>query len=305
MTDSADRESVVIRGVPLRRVGLVAGAGSFPFDVARGVRKRGFEVVCAGIKHEVSPEIADEVDVFTTYGVGRIGAVMRFFKRHGVSHVSWAGGIRKDRLFTPSRIFSLLPDLRMIKLWLFRMRDRQSQTILGALADEFESEGLLLTHSTEFCPDLLAPAGVLGRVQPSKKQCSDISFGWRICRRMADLDVGQSIVVYERSTIAVEGIEGTDRNIQRAGELCRKGGFTVIKLPKEGHDMRFDVPAVGPSTIETIHAARGKVLAIQAGKTLILERDKTLEAADRYGIVVVAYEKGGPHSDEAAEGASD
>jgi DUF1009 family protein len=270
-------------------IGLVAGGGSFPFSVARAARAAGRVVVCAGIRHEVDPSIAAEVDVFRQIGLGRMGAVLRFFKRNGVRDITWAGLIRKERLFTPTRAFSLLPDLRMIRLWLFRMRDRQSQTILATLADEFEREGLHVTESAEFCPELLAPEGLLTRTAPSKKQLADIRFGWSICQRMADLDVGQSVAVFERSTIAVEGIEGTDRNIQRAGELCRKGGFTVIKLPKHDHDMRFDVPAIGPSTVETLHGAGGAVLAIAAGRTLILERDEMIRFADKLGIVVIAY----------------
>ncbi len=270
-------------------IGLVAGGGSFPFFVARAVRAAGRSVVCAGIRDEVDPAIAAEVDVFRRIGLGRLGAVMRFFKRHGVREVSWAGFIRKERIYRPARIFSLLPDSRMMKLWWFRMRDRQSQTILGTLADEFETEGLHVTDSAEFCPELLAPEGLLTRTAPSKKQLRDIRFGWDICQRMADLDVGQSVAVYERSTIAVEGVEGTDRNIRRAGELCRKGGFTVIKLPKHDHDMRFDVPTIGPATVQALHAAGGAVLAIAAGRTLVLERDETVRQADRLGIVVVAY----------------
>jgi len=273
-------------------VGLVAGGGGFPLDVARGVRRLGRRVVCVGIRHEVGREIAAEVDAYRELGLGRIGALFRFFKRHGVRDVCWAGSIRKERLFTPTRIFSLLPDWRMIRLWYFRLRDRQSQTILGALADEFESEGLHVTHSAEFCPELLATEGLLSRAAPSRKQLEDIRFGWDVCQRMADLDVGQSVVVCDRSTIAVEGIEGTDRTIRRAGDLCRKGGFTVVKLPKRGHDMRFDVPAIGPATIATIHEAGGAVLAIRAGKTLIFEREETLRSADRHRIVVVAYAEG-------------
>jgi hypothetical protein len=274
-----------------RRVGLVAGGGRFPFLVARAARARGFEVVCAGIRHEVAPELAREVDVFKVFGVGRLSAVLRFLKRHGVRDVSWAGGIRKERLFTPSRVFSILPDWRMIRLWLFRLRNRQSQTILGAIAEEFQSEGLRVTHSAEFCPELLVNAGVLTRAVPTRRQLDDVRFGWAVCRRMADLDVGQSVVVCDRSTIAVEGIEGTDRNILRAGELCAKGGLAVIKLPKEDHDMRFDVPAIGPSTIESMHRAGATVLAVRAGKTLVIEREETLRLADRYGIAIAAFDE--------------
>ena len=273
------------------RIGLLAGGGTFPFAVARAARKNGIEVVCAGIKHEVSREIAEEVSVFKECGLGRLGRVLRFFRKHGINEVSWAGWVRKDRLFTPARIFSLLPDWRMLKIWYFSLRDRQSQTILTSFAEEFEREGITVAHSTRYCPELLIKEGLVGRIKPKAKHLEDIRFGWDIAQRMADLDVGQSVAVLEKATIAVEGIEGTDRNIIRAGELCRKGGFTVVKLPKKGHDMRFDVPTIGPDTIENLKEAGGAVLAVKAEGTLILEQERVVELADRYGIVVVAYEE--------------
>ncbi len=269
----------------------MAGGGTFPFAVARAARKNGIEVVCAGIKHEVSREIAEEVAVFKEFGLGRLGRVLRFFRKHGINEVSWAGWVRKDRLFTPARIFSLLPDWRMLKIWYFSLRDRQSQTILTSFAEEFEREGITVAHSTRYCPELLIKEGLVGRIKPKAKHLEDIRFGWDIAQRMADLDVGQSVAVLEKATIAVEGIEGTDRNIIRAGELCRKGGFTVVKLPKKGHDMRFDVPTIGPDTIENLTEAGGAVLAVKAEGTLILEQERVVELADRYGIVVVAYEE--------------
>ena len=273
------------------KIGLLAGGGTFPFAVARAARESGIEVVCAGIKHEVSREIASEVSVFKEFGLGRLGRVLRFFRRHGVTEVSWAGWVRKERLFTPARIFSLLPDWRMLRIWYFSLRDRQSQTILTSFAEEFEREGIKVAHSTRYCPELLVKEGLVGRLKPKSRHLEDISFGWGIAQRMADLDVGQSVAVLEKATIAVEGLEGTDRNILRAGELCRKGGFTVVKLPKKEHDMRFDVPTVGPDTIENLKEAGGAVLAIKAGGTLILEQERVAELADRYGIVVVAYQE--------------
>jgi hypothetical protein len=176
----------------------------------------------------------------------------------------------------------------MLRLWYFRVRNHQDHTLLTALVAEFEGEGIHVSHSTKYCPELLAEEGVLSRRSPSKSQLADIAFGWNIARRMADLEVGQSVVVRETATIAVEGVEGTDRNIRRAGELCRRGGFTVVKLAKEGHDMRFDVPAIGPDTIESIHEAGGSVLAVEAGRTLILDRESMLKKANRHNIVVVA-----------------
>jgi len=278
------------------RIGLIAGGGTFPHAVARAARKRGFDVICAGIRHEVFPDLASEVDAFRVLGLGRWGAVVRYFHRHEVRVISWAGWIRKERFFTPWRTLSLVPDWRALKFILRQLADRQNQTLLKAIADEFEREGFDIAHSAQYCPELLVERGLLTKRRPSKKQLQDIAFGWRVAKRIADLDVGQSVAVVDRATIAVEGMEGTDRNILRAGELCRRG-FTVVKLAKDGHDMRFDVPAVGPQTIETLKQARGAVLALEAGKTLVLERQKLIETADRYGIVVVAFE--GPPDAEA------
>lgn len=271
-----------------RRIGLVAGGGQFPFVVARAARARGLEVVCLGIRHEVSPALAGEVDVFATTGLGRFCFVRRFFLRNGVKDISWAGWIRKETLFSPWRIFAHLPDWRAIRFWLFRLRNRQSQTLLSALAEEFEAEGFRIAHSAQYCPEILVKEGVLSRKKPSKKQLADIRFGWKMAKRMADLDVGQSVAVVDQATIAVEGMEGTDRNIERAGELCKGRGFTLVKLAKEGHDMRFDVPTIGPRTIDALHAAGGSVLAVEAGKTLILQEEVVIQKANRWGIVLVA-----------------
>ena len=168
-----------------------------------------------------------------------------------------------------------------------------------ALADEFESEGFHLAHSAKYSPELLVEEGVLSHKQPTKAQLKDIRFGWKIAKRMADLDVGQSVVVCEQSTLAVEAIEGTDNSILRAGQFYRRGGFTVVKVAKEDHDMRFDVPAVGPRTVESMRRAGGAVIALEAGKTLIIDRDETLRLARRFGIVVIALRYPPGMSEEA------
>lgn len=277
---------VLVPGSPF---GLVAGGGRFPFLVAEGARRRGLRVVGAGIRYQASEELARVCDVFRLFSLGRLGAGLRYLKRHGVREASWAGWIRKEELFRRWRWVRLLPDWRTIRLYFFRVRNRQDHTLLEAVAEEFEAEGIHVTDSTKYCPEILAEEGVLTRRRPSKAQLEDIRFGWRVAKRLADLQVGQSVVVLEKATIAVEAIEGTDRNILRAGELCPRGGFTVVKLAKQGHDPRFDLPAIGPETIETIRRAGGAVLAVEAGRTIVIDREETLAAADRHGIVVVAY----------------
>ncbi len=270
-------------------LGLIAGGGRFPVIVAESAKRRGLRVVCIGHRRFTPPELEEICDTFRHMSLGRLGAAIRFFKRHRVEEISWAGWIRKEEyLFHPWRLLSLLPDWRMIKLWYFKLKNRQDATLLAAIADEFESEGIHVSHSTKHCPELLAEEGVLTKRAPSKAQWDDIRFGWRLAKRMADLDVGQSVVVFEKSTIAVEGLEGTDRCIRRAGELCKRGGFTVVKLAKDGHDMRFDVPTIGPDTIDSVVEAGGAVIAIEAGRTMILEREEMLARAERRGVAVVS-----------------
>lgn len=277
-------------------IGLIAGGGRFPFVVAEGAKRQGIRVVGAGIRYQVFPELAQECDSFRVFSLGRFGAVLRYFRSQGVREVSWAGWIRKEVLFCRWRWLRLWPDWRALRVYWFRVRNRQDHTLLSAFADEFESEGIQVVHSAKYCPEILAEEGNLSRRKPSKKQLEDVRFGWMVAKRLADLDIGQSVVVCEKATISVEGIEGTDRNILRAGELYRRGGFTVVKLAKEGHDMRFDIPTIGPGTIETLHKAGGAVLAVEAGRTLILEKDQTFAAADRHGIVLLGL-KGPPEAE--------
>jgi DUF1009 family protein len=158
-----------------------------------------------------------------------------------------------------------------------------------AMIDEFARDGLRFESPLDLCPELLVNLGVLTRRRPTAREEADVAFGWDLARKMGGLDVGQSVAVKERAVLAVEAIEGTDRMIARAGELCRAGGFTVVKVAKPRQDMRFDVPAVGTSTVEAIHRAGGRVLAVEAGKTIFLDEAETVALADRYGISIVAW----------------
>jgi hypothetical protein len=200
-----------------------------------------------------------------------------------------AGKVHKLCLYDPWRWLTHIPDLRLIRFWFGHKRsDNRDDTLMMGLIREFESDGLHCRSALELCPELLVKEGILTRRKPTASEENDIRFGWEMAKRMGELDVGQTVIVQELSTIAVEAIEGTDQAILRAGQLARRGGFTVVKVAKPKQDMRFDVPTIGPDTIETIHKAGGKVLAIEADKTIILDESDTLALADRYGIVVVA-----------------
>ena len=276
------------------RVGLLAGGGRFPVLVADSMRRRGIEVITAGIRGEAWPELEQVSHSFRYFGLGRLGAGIRYFRRHGVHEVSWAGWIRKENVFRPHRLLNILPDWRMVRFYFFRVRNRQDHSLLAALAEEFESAGIHVTDSSKHCPELLAEEGIFTRRKPTRAELEDIRFGWGIAKRLAELEVGQSVAVHEKSTLAVESIEGTDRSIRRAGEFCKRGGFVVVKVAKDGHDMRFDIPSIGPETIDVLREAGGAVLAVEAGKTLLIDREELIARADRHGIAVGAWREPPP-----------
>jgi DUF1009 family protein len=275
---------------PPQPVGLLAGGGRFPIAFAHKARALGLPVVCVGISTEADPALADLVDRFHWSWPGRLGRMIRLFKRSGVRQVVMAGKVHKANiLHKPWKWLTLIPDLRTVQWWYFRgRRDNRDDTLLLSVIQEFARDGLTVTSALDLCPELLVQASVLTRRPPTTGEEIDISFGWELARRMGDLDVGQSVAVKERAVLAVEAIEGTDRAIQRAGEFCRAGGFVVVKVAKPHQDMRFDVPTVGTSTIETLYRAGGRVLAIEAGRTIVLDQEATVALADRYGLTIVA-----------------
>lgn len=216
---------------------------------------------------------------------------IRCFRREGVRLWMPAGKILKVRIFSAWGWFRLWPDLRMLRFWYRRSRrDNSDDTLTLAIIDEFARDGLTCGSALDLCPELLVRAGVLTQRKPTTAEEADIAYGWHLAKEMGRLDVGQSVIVRERAVLAVEAIEGTDQAIRRAGELCRVGGMVVVKTAKPNQDMRFDVPAVGVSTIETMHQSGAKVLAIEAGKTIFLDETAAIQLADRYGITIVSLE---------------
>ncbi len=270
-------------------LGLLAGSGRFPIYFAERARALGLPVVCVGIRHEAAPELAGLVRSFSWAGVARLGRMIRCFKRAGVRRAVMAGKITKAVMHTPWRLLSLWPDWRTLRAWYGRGRaDNRDDSLLLGVIDEFARDGIAFDSALDLCPELLVPPGVLTRRRPTGGEERDIAFGWELAREMGRLDVGQSVAVKDRAVLSVEAIEGTDRAILRAGELCRSGGFVVVKVAKPQQDMRFDVPTVGRTTIESMRRAGGRVLAVEAGRTILLDRDETVALADRYGITVVA-----------------
>ena len=272
-----------------QRVGLIAGAGSFPIVFAQAAREQGHFVFGFGVRDMASPELAKFCDRYETAPLGRPGAAIRNFRRHGISQAVMAGKIEKTVLFHPFRLLRLLPDWHAIRIWYrHAARNKKDDTLLMAVIQEFEQHGVRFGSALDFCPSLLAKHGFLTRRKPTPAQWKDIHFGWELAKEMGRLDVGQSVVVKDTAVIAVEAIEGTDRCIRRAGELCRAGGFTVVKVAKPKQDMRFDVPTIGPQTIRSMYECGGKVLAIECDKTIVLELAEVIEQADKFGIAVVA-----------------
>jgi len=289
VTDSLHQSDAPSTAAPL---GLIAGAGALPHIVARGARRAGRRLVIVGLRDVADETLASEADVFVRRGIVRLGGWIRVFRRHGVREAIMAGRVDKTRMLAmPAwrQWIAYCPDLTSIRVWYFRARDRRNDTLLSAVADELHRKGIEMIDSTRYCPDALAPAGVLTVRAPSAAEQADIELGWRMAREMGRLDVGQSVAVKDRDVIAVEAIEGTDRMIRRAGELCPAGGWTLVKVAKPNQDARFDVPTVGPETVVHLHRCGGSVLVVEAGRTLVIDRDIMIREADARGLTVVGW----------------
>jgi DUF1009 family protein len=277
-----------------RRVGLVAGWGRYPLIVAGALKSGGHKVYCLGIKDHADPALAAICDGFAWTGLAKIGRSIRFLLRNRCRDATMAGKIHKVRLYQPWAWIKHLPDWRGVRTFyphfVSRTKDRRDDTLLSAIVHAFAADGIAFNPATDYAPELLVKQGHLTRVGPTAAQSKDIQFGWSIAKEMGRLDIGQCVVVKDQTIIAVEAIEGTDECIRRAGALCRGGGFTVVKTAKPQQDMRFDVPTVGVWTLESMAAAGGKVLAIEAGRTILVDEQEFIRFADEHRIAVVAID---------------
>ncbi len=272
-------------------LGLIAGEGRLPFMVADGARAAGMKVVCVGLRHSAAAELADHTDVFFLGSPARPGKWMRKLRKNGASDTIMVGRVAKTKIFTPFRILHYLPDWRALRIWYHRLRgrDKRNDTILCAIADELATGGIYLKDSTMYCKEHLADEGVMTRKQPDGSVPEDIEFGWDIVKKLGELDIGQAVAVKEKEVIAVEAIEGTAKMIERAGPLCKKGKWTLIKTAKPNQDMRFDVPCVGPDTIRSLAENNGRCLVVETGRTIIIDKPETIALADKLGIVIVGH----------------
>lgn len=288
-----------------RKVGLLAAWGRYPLVVAEALRRQGREVHCLGVRGHADPRLAEICHDFMWIGFGKLGKAIRYFHRHGVERATMAGKFHKIQILNPWVWPMLLPDLRTVRafyhhVWL-RRKDCKDDTMLTALVNQFAMDGIKFEPATDYVPELLVRQGQLTSRGPSASQRLDIEFGWKLAKEMGRLDVGQSVAVRDRAVLAVEAIEGTDECIRRAGALSG-GGFTLVKVAKPRQDMRFDVPTIGKGTVETMIAAGGRVLAIEAHRTIILDEQEVIELADRNKLAIVALEgdgQSGPQAEKA------
>ena len=270
-------------------LGLIAGEGRLPHLVAIGARKAGLKVICVGLAGMSEVDLVGEVDVFYKVAIARPGNWIRKLRKHDVTKTIMVGRVPKGRLFTPWRILRYLPDWRAFRIYYWRLhgKNRLTDTLLGAVADELASGGIILENSTMYCKEHLATKGVMTKSRMHSSMESDVEFGWEIVKKLGELDIGQAIAVKEKEVIAVEAIEGTAEMLERAGRFCKSGGWILIKASKPNQDMRFDVPCVGPDTIRSLAKNGGTCLVVEAEKTIIIDKPETIELANKLGITII------------------
>ena len=269
-------------------LGLIAGNGILPSLVARSAKAAGYRVCCVGLRNQFDPALPHECDEFSAVGIAKIGRWIRLLKKWNIDEAVMVGGVGKTIRHDPFRILRLMPDVRGLRLWYRRLRhDRRDATVLAAIADELQGEGVTLIDSTTHIKEHLASAGTIGSVQPTARQTNDIAFGWPLLCETASLHIGQSIAVREGDVLAVEAIEGTAALIKRAGELCKRKGWSLLKTAASDHDMRADVPSIGTETIAQCTAAGCGCIALGANNVILLDKPAVIDAANIAGISII------------------
>lgn len=266
------------------KIGIIAGGGQFPYLFAEAARKEGRQVAIVAHKGESWPSLEEVADSICWVSLGQLGKIISFFRSQDVVETALLGTITKTRMFRDIR-----PDFKGLTLW-NKIDIRHDDTILRGVAGVLEQEGIRVVESTLYLQHLLFPAGLLTRKKLSRAQRDDVRFGWNIARGVGALDVGQCVVVRDRTVLAVEAIEGTDAAIRRGGALCG-GKAVVVKVKKPGQDFRFDLPAIGMKTLESMREVNASVLAVEAGQALLFDRDRVVDMANENGIVIVGLEE--------------
>ena len=266
------------------KVGLIAGNGRFPFLVLEAARSQGIAMVVAAIKEETFPEIEEKAQIVHWMSLGQLGKLIKTFKSEGVSRAVMAGQVKHKQIFS-----GIVPDLKMIQL-LAGLATKSTDSLIGGVARVLADEGIELMDSTAFLEPLLPDAGVLTARAPSGDEQQNLDYGFRVARELGRLDLGQSVVVCDGACVALEAMEGTDAVIRRAASLVNGQGLAVVKLAKPNQDLRFDVPVVGPGTLTIMVESMVTALAVEAGKTLMIDRDDLIRTADENNITIVAVE---------------
>lgn len=266
-------------------LGLITGNGSFPELVLKEAKDQGLRIALCAIKEETDPHLESLADRTHWIKLGQLGAIVDFFKREHIEQAIMAGKITKTNLLKGE----VRPDLDMIKA-LAKVKNHSDDSLLGAIANYLNSKGIKLLSSTSFLTDESLPKkGTLTKRKPSQAELADIEFGWKLAREMGRLDIGQTVVVKNEAVLAIEAIEGTDEAILRGGRLG-SGEVTVVKVAKPNQDMRFDVPTIGLKTLDALIQAKARVLAFEAGKTILLDRKRFVDRANEHKMTVVSKE---------------
>jgi DUF1009 family protein len=263
--------------------GLIAGNGDFPFLVLEGARNRGIEMAVIAIREEASPQLEHRSSRFHWVSLGELGRTIELLHQEGVKHAVMAGQVKHNKIFS-----SIRPDWKLAKL-LLKLPRKNTDSLIGAVAGVLADEGIELVNSTAFLGDLIAKEGVLTKRAPDDLESADIEYGRHVGHKIAELDLGQTVVISDRACVAIEAMEGTDETIERAGRIAAGKRLAVVKVSKPAQDMRFDVPVVGLRTIEVMRAAGATTLALDAGKTLLFDREKLVATADQAGIAIRVY----------------
>ena len=274
-------------------IGIVAGWGNYPLSVAKALKAANQSVVVAALDRHADPSISRWADQLSWLGVAKLGAHQKLFRQHGVKKVVLAGKLFKDKMLFHGRGWiDLMPDVECLRAFfhilITRRDDSRDDSLMMAIVNSYQRRGIEIVAGTEYAPDLLAAPGVLTRKRPSRSIQKDIDFGWKIAKQMGGLDIGQSITVRDQAVLAVEAVEGTDACITRTAALCPRGGFTLIKVAKPQQDRRFDQPTIGVQTIERLKRSGGCAIAIEAGETIIVDREEVIRQADAAGITIVS-----------------
>ncbi len=266
--------------MPKNKLGIICGGTDLPGFVVKEAINNGVEPIVIAIEHEASAELEDLVEEVYWLQVGNIGNAIGIFKENGVKECLMVGRVDHRRIF---KNINFDPELEKVY---YSLKDHKADSLLGALINVFQQSGIKFINSTEFLSNSLVEEGVIGKVEPSEDVLKEIAFGWELAKQIAGLDIGQSVIVRERAVVGVEAIEGTDELIKRSTQHCPSSAV-LVKVAKPEQDLRFDVPVVGPETFENLAEAKAAAVAVEAGKTIIVNREKCIEIADKNKIAFV------------------